>query len=285
MLEFMLDEWGDEAPLQLMDGYAEGLREGQLIERVLGVPADEFLRRFKDWAMDDVRAWGMAPDPSLDELHLRETLADPELAKGVRDALADHARSVAHSIVTGGRPAPFQPEYAPITTELIDFWSIEHPDHPDVLRLRIRSDLERNEGEPSRAMIPLLERYAAARPVDPLPHRLLTRLLLEDEDRSRVIPHLAFLEAREVWSDTYAIELAKRLADVGRLAEAMDAAERAVRINPFDATNREVAARIAIGLGALDDAERHLLALTDLEPTRSQHERRLEALRTMRGAG
>jgi tetratricopeptide (TPR) repeat protein len=284
MLEFMLEAWGDEAPLEIMDGYAEGLREGELIERVLGIPAGEFLERFEAWAMEDVRAWGMAPEPSLEALHMAETLADEELASGVADELARHARSVAHAVAAGNEPAPFEPPMAPITSDLVEFWSVEHPDHPDVLRLRIEGELSRTEGEPTRAMIPLLERYAEARPVDPLPHRLLTRLLLRDEDRSRVIPHLAFLEEREVWSDTYAIELARRYADVGRLAEAMEVAERAVRINPFDPTNREVAARIAIGLGALDDAERHLLALTDLEPNRSRHEERLEALRRMRAA-
>ena len=60
-----------------------------------------------------------------------------------------------------------------------------------------------------------LERYAKARPVDPLPHRLLATLALSHAGSGgaaeSAIPHLEYLDAREQNSGSYAAELANQL--------------------------------------------------------------------------
>jgi tetratricopeptide (TPR) repeat protein len=93
------------------------------------------------------------------------------------------------------------------------------------------------------------------------------------------VPHLEFLDAREINSPAYAAELADLYARLGRQAEAMAKAERAATIAPFDANQREQAARMALLAGDRAAAERHLVALTIIEPDRAIHRRRLEALR------
>ena len=57
--------------------------------------------------------------------------------------------------------------------------------------------------------------------------------------------------------------------------------DRAATIAPFDAGQREQAARMALLAGDRAAAERHLTALTIIEPDRAVHRRRLEALRGM----
>ncbi|MEE2895490.1 MAG: hypothetical protein VX726_07065, partial [Planctomycetota bacterium] len=64
----------------------------------------------------------------------------------------------------------------------------------------------------------------------------------------------------------------------GDAGVAFDAAERAARMNAYDPGTRELAASCAIEAGRFDDARRHILALTILEPAQPRHARRLEAI-------
>ena len=77
------------------------------------------------------------------------------------------------------------------------------------------------------------------------------------------------------------IELARLFASASEWDLATTKSERATTIAPFDADVRELAARVAIKSGRLDDAERHILALTQIEPDRELHVRRLDAVRGM----
>jgi len=65
-------------------------------------------------------------------------------------------------------------------------------------------------------------------------------------------------------------------------AAALASAERAVRMNPFDASVRELAAAVAVEAGRLDCAQVHIEALVALEPDRPIHTQRLERLNAMR---
>ena len=52
-------------------------------------------------------------------------------------------------------------------------------------------------------------------------------------------------------------------------------------IAPYDADQRELAARIALVAGNYADAERHLDALTQIEPEIAQHVTRLARVREL----
>lgn len=283
MYEFILERWGPDAPLKMMEGYAAGVREPVIVREQLGMETREFLDAFQVWAWDRVREWGMASDVTLEGLLIRETLADEELAAGVMDALNEYALESGIRAANGAFPPQFEPVMADVTRDLVEYWYSMHPDHPDVVELMVEMRLRDADGEPTAAMVPLLEHYAELRPVDPKPHRLLARVHLRAGEAQRAVPHLEFLDVREVNSDTYAIQLAKLLAEAGRLEEAMAKAERATHISPFDPGNREAAARVAIQRRDFATAERHLAALLELEPGQKRHVERIEALRRMRG--
>jgi len=282
MYEYMVERWGEDAPLRLMEGYAAGKREPQLVQEVLGVSTTQFMEEFKEWARAQVRAWGMGAEPSLESLRIKETLADDELRDGVIKALKEFALESGHRAISGAFPAQFEPTLVSMTPELVEYWFAMYPDHPDVVELMLRVRLSETDGEANDELAPLLERYAALRPVDPLPHRVLARMYLKTGRGARAIPHLEFLDVREVWADTYAIELAKLYGEAREWDKATAKAERATHISPFDPANREVAARIAIGRKDFETAERHLKALIELEPNQKVHIQRLEALQKMR---
>ncbi|MCK6476828.1 MAG: hypothetical protein L6Q35_08360, partial [Phycisphaerales bacterium] len=61
-------------------------------------------------------------------------------------------------------------------------------------------------------------------------------------------------------------------------AKAFEKAQRASRIAPFDPSIRELAATVVIQAKDFGAARRHIEALIAIEPDRSVHRKRLEAL-------
>lgn len=281
MYEFIAAEWGESAPLQLMEAYAAGEREDAAMTRVLGISQQEFFEKFQEWAYRDAASWGMVSEPSLRELRIAESMQDLELAEGITRDLQDFAASSALRYVGGAANPEFDPRLIRITPALVEYWLLEHPDHPDLLELYLREQITINGGVVDERHIELLERYAAARPVDPMPHQNLARLYLASDEPERAIPHLEFLDARENYSAAYASRLARLHTTQGNREKALEYATRSTRVAPFDATNRELAAAAAIQAGELKEAERHILALTEIEPDREQHKLRLDALRRL----
>ena len=118
--------------------------------------------------------------------------------------------------------------------------------------------------------------------MDPSPHRYLARLYLDIDQGESAIPHLEFLDGREQKTAAYAIELARQYAAIKDWDNAWDKISRAVEIAPFDPGHRELAATVALRRGDYVAAERHILALTELEPQHELHKKRLEAVRKRR---
>ncbi|MEM0984106.1 MAG: hypothetical protein AAGI17_09170 [Planctomycetota bacterium] len=260
MYQYMAERWGPEAPVDLMDKYAVGIREEQAFNDVLGIGRDEFLKDFTAWAESDLRSVGMLPPegyPSITELLEEET-----------EGLSDEQK------------AQFRPD---------EIWAAEklseYPDHPDLMELLVIRTVGQREGGLTEPDVRLLEEYAEVRPVSDLPHRRLALHYLASEDletRVNAIEHLEFLDAREQSTAAFASALVRLYADTARWDEAAVAAERAVRIDPFDAETRELAARVALVKNDPATAERHIRALTKIEPDRRIHEQRLEAVSGMK---
>jgi tetratricopeptide (TPR) repeat protein len=257
MFEFLVDRWGAAKPREIMDLSAAGRTGPEAFEEALGLTPESFRAEFLVWAEAQLRREGLLP---------------PEGTPGVMELIAEAAGDA-----DGEAAMPGMPDAA-----TLDALLEAHPNHADLLDFRIAVALggagERLDAE----QIGLLERMMALRPSDDAPHRRLAmHYLAADsfEERSRAVPHLEFLDAREINSPAYAAELADLYARLGRQAEAMAKAERAATIAPFDANQREQAARMALLAGDRAAAERHLVALTIIEPDRAIHRRRLEALR------
>ncbi len=262
MYEFIVETWGPRAPLELMDQYAAGKREPEAFGSVLGVTREAFTARFEAWARAQLRSWGLLP---------------AEGVPTVRELLKAEA---------GATEEPPEP-----TAEMVEKWLTAHPGHPQALKLKLAFALEASGGKATEEMEGLLREVASARPIDPEPHTLLTSLYLERlkaadasseaELTARLIEHLEYLDAREQYSPGYAAELANRYARLGDWDRAWAKALRAVRIAPYDARQRELAATVAIKRRDLTAAERQLRALMMIEPDREIHARRLEALRKL----
>jgi len=282
MYQYIVDRWGDRAPLKMMDLYASGFNEIDAMNEILGVSVEEFQEAFVEWAREDVRAWGMIPSPSIGELRLEETLADTELRDAAIAEIGEIAASFAQRTSGLAGATTQSVELIKVTEDLVDFWLALHPEHADLLELKIGYELKRSDGEPTIAMADLLAQYARARPVDPMPHTHLAKLYLGGDAPENAIPHLEYLDIREQYKPVFAAELARQYAAQGDWENAINKATRAVRISPYDGNYRELAAAIAIQSGDLARAEHHIEALTIYEPNIPQHSTRLDAIRALR---
>lgn len=290
MVEFMNERFGDDALVRLLEIYRRGVREERAVPEALGVSRDAFYRSFLAWAREQVKSWGLAPSPRLEDIVLAERSRDPgaraELESAMDAALGETAARIAAGIGEPGDPKRdrltasdwSRPELPPLEVddEVMGRWLAAYPDHPDILERALRRSIDRLGDAPLDPLTrELLERYRRARPVDPYPHRILARAALASTDPTAAIPHLVELDAREENDNAYALELARLHRQRGDGAAASASAERAVRMNPYDAAIRELAAAIAIEAGGLETARLHVWALTRLEPDQPTHALRL----------
>lgn len=254
MVEFMREAYGPQTVISLLDRYAKGEPEAKAFPAVLGITREQFLTDFKAWATHQVSAWRLSELPPIDEL------------------------------IVDARNAAKLGEDDPIPESLIASMVEANPTHADLLEIAAKRAVaasdsvaaaEAARGGLTDGAVALLERYTAARPLDPWPHQRLAARALALEDRALARPHLEFLDARADSDPEFAIELARARRVTKDSAGAVVAAERAARIDPYDAAVRELAAACAMEAGDLAAARGHILALTRLEPERAQHTRRL----------
>jgi tetratricopeptide (TPR) repeat protein len=294
MYEFMVERFGPEAPLKLMDRYAAGDREPEAFQTVLGISREQFFEQFHTWAGEQLIAWGMKPKAG--EPEYRDLLAKWEEANTKADAQPEAQPDIQPDAPAEGNPDD-KPKAKPSrgnqraedegpSLEVIEGWLKDHPTHADVLEMALRRRLAASNGKLTPESIDLATRYAAARPVDPTPHKLLAAFYLDNaspsHDPAKAIAHLEYLDDREQHSSSLAAQLARLYAEQGEWDKAWTKVLRAATVGPYEAPIRELAATIAIQRQQFDDAKWQLEALTMLEPDRAIHKDRLAALEKLR---
>jgi cellulose synthase operon protein C len=293
MVEYMEQRFGWDQIRALLNSYAEGITEDEALRRAFSISRAEFFAGFLAWAGEEVRAWGLDPRPSLRELALQlasgDTAAEAVLAAGHAKRLAAVAQAWADAIGAPGSkrfalrsvewPAPPLPPVQ-FDDATIRAFLAQHADQADLVEMLLRRAKFDSADELAETR-ELLEWYARVRPVDPYPHRVWARLATGAGDLASggdeaAFGHLRELDLRADKDNIYAVAMARNRRAAGDFSAALSAAERAVRMNPFDASVRELAAAVAVEGGQLGIARLHVEALTQLEPDREIHRRRLE---------
>lgn len=248
LYEYIVGRFGSQAPLDLMDAYARGKTQREAFEAVLEIEQDDLERAFLDWAAGRSRAWGLLPPAGVPTI----------------EQLAQQYEG--------------QSEGTPTFQELLE----THPGHPQLIERMARDALDAARGRPTPEMRPVLERWAQAVPVADEPRRMLVLLAREDgidPADDQTLGYLEHLDARAQYTGAYAAELSRLYMRRGETQKAVDKAQRAVSIQPFDAPIRELAATMAWRAERFQLALDHVQALTVIEPDREIHRQRLEAMR------
>ena len=240
MYEYIADAHGHATILRMLDLCRDGVAQDELITRATGQTAEQFLASFSVWAEQQVVGWGLSPLPSS-----RWMAQQLESAKGEIDA---------------ERPAALL---------------AEHPDHPVVLRHAAEAALSAFDYAGAES---LLNRYALARPIDTWADRQLAELLVARDRPDEAVGYLEHLDRIEEFDSTVARMLTRIFRRAERLDDAQRSAQRILDREPYDPGSRELGAAIALQRGNFATAERHLVALTIIEPKRARHHVRLAAL-------
>ena len=244
MLQYITQKFGHQAVLDMLALYRTGTPETKAITQVIGQGADEFMSGFKVWAGKEVESWGMAA--RKDDTELLEKL------KAIKRL-----------------------DQAAIATLMK-----EHPGHPQVLRLAAEHELKGADAEKARVAV---QRYAAARPVDPWSHEALYKLAVESGQFDDAIASLNELDRIESSSGKWAHQLAELYRKQGRFDQAGRTIHRALHREPYNPSYRELAAAVMIQDKNLPTAAHHVRALALLEPDRAVHQIRLAALYDLMG--
>ena len=291
MVEFMDVTFGSDALLGLLAQYAKGVKEEEAMRAALGISREEFLIRFRTWAAAQVASWGLSPEPSLATLARSLTEGDDDAELRASQAEVTRLNAVVerwHAAIGAASNAHLRfdaaswPNHAGPEVDLDDAtmraFLERFPSHPDLLEAVIRRRIASGLDATDPLTAELLERYAKARPVDPYPHREFARGLRGLDRATDALPHLREVDLHTDKDPAIAAECAKLGSLVGEFGQAAASAERAVRMNPFDPSLRELAAKCWIEANDLERARVHLLALLELEPGRPVHQRRVDRL-------
>ncbi len=259
MFEYIVETYGKDAPLRIFDASARGRDSVDAFEETLAVTPESFLTGFREWAKQDLINHGLLLPEGTPDIY--------ELFNVDEDASAEQ-----------------QLDKVP-TLEEIDALLQQHPDHPQLVTLRLGYTLSGAGERLTDEQVSFLQYAITVRPTDDTPHKRLASHFLagEPSEHPNAIPHLQYLDAREIHSPAYAGQLALLYAQTGDSEMAIAKALRAVAIAPFDADQRERAARVALIVKDYEQAKHQLEALTILEPDREIHQRRLEALKSKLG--
>ncbi|MCX5659068.1 MAG: tetratricopeptide repeat protein [Planctomycetota bacterium] len=238
MLEYIINTYGHSTVIKLLEAYREGIGDEQAIQRSTGSTPQAFLSAFKNWAREQVNKWGLGPHEG-----------DAEVKKALGEK--------------GASPKAL--------AELL----AAHPEHPAILQAVAQQAIE--GGNPAAAREAVM-RYASARPVDPWSDRALFALAIKTGNADEAVGTLMQIDQSEQSTGDWARQLAELYRAQGQFDQAADAALRAIRREPYNATLRELAATLALQKGDLAAAAHQVEAMAMLEPTRSSHQVRLAAI-------
>lgn len=293
MVQFMEDAYGEAGLQRLLDQYRDGVHESTAFPAALGVTRERFQEDFLEWAGHRIREWGLAPEPSMNEMSLRAIEQGDEqggmLQERRRSAIREGMRRVMEDVAlpsgSGRVPAPGGDWQLPDASDFhdpdeaqIDGLLEIHPGHAGLLELAVL-DQVRNGSPMDEVALDRLQQYVAARPGDPMGHRLLASYWMQQGMPDRAIEHFEALASFASNDPGPAMELAKALRKADRHDEALEAMRRTVSIDPYDPELREYTAAMAIEAGDLETALLQVEALLILEPGQPRHQQRLEAIR------
>lgn len=239
MLEYITEQWGHDAVLQLLARYRQGKSDVTAFQEVTGQTADEFLAGFLSWGRVQVAQWGFRRLPDDDDFKLL--------------------------IIRQNKP----------TVDELKPWLAKYPEQPELLKLAAEAAISAGDEAGARQAI---EQYQIVRPVDPWSGRALAQLALENNRAMNATAELELLDRADQMTSMWARQLYDIYITHEQYKDAARAIHRAIDREPYIAEHREKAATAHLRLGDLPAAAHAIRAMAVLEPDRAMHQVRLAAI-------
>lgn len=310
MADFIVAEYGHEAIGKMLVLFRDHKSQAEVIRAVCDLGVPEFDKRFRKWAAEQVRTWGLPVDemPSVKTLRARvkkaptdsRTLAalaerlsyDGKLLEAVDAAkraleqdpdntLALTVRcAVLMSSWQHSRGREMRDTLAKQAEPLAERLARLDPENLFAPRYLAQLAMDRQDLD---AAEPWLKRLRRVSPNDPVAKKGLAALHLRQGQKDKAIAELAALAEENEDDPDLPLRIARLYVQLDRDQEAARWLERAVRIDPYDVETHEQLGGLSIKLGLSEVAIREYRSLCQLAPTNAQHFARLAVLYKKQG--
>lgn len=298
MTEFIIDRFGYDKILVMLDRYREGQNQKQVIEKELHLSVEEFDQAFREWAKVQVVRWGYDITPPEDISTAKEMLAldpdNPTLQGRLARAELDH-NDYEHAIVSA-RIALELDENEPnslfviahilydIVSETKDKEKKLKYDHEALPYLKKLLTLD-----PNNRMVPkylaeiamrreqwdraieMLQQLQRLHPIDPTSWSGLAGIYLKQGEDQLAMTQLLELARLNDADVDVAAKLGRMFRRQENWSDAIIWFRRALVIDPFDVTLHEVLGDTCMQSSDTPCALREYLMLTRLEPDQADH--------------
>lgn len=189
--------------------------------------------------------------------YIRQRYGDAALPKMLKALNEGTPEQPAMRLATGVDPKQFEAEFGQWMRELVATWG-----HDPVATQKYDELTKRGEqliaDKRLADAVPVWEDAAKIRPMDVLPHQRLAGLYLSRALNKPLLAadHLALLDKAEIKNNRYSLRLAKLYQQQNELPKAVDFAEHATRVNPWDPDARELLAKLLTATGDSAGAQR-----------------------------
>ncbi len=303
MIEYLVADRGFSSITKMLELLRQGKTQIEVIREVSGSTPEEFHAKFRRWAVEQVRGWGLptAPIPPITQLRsavirkpndaaalaaLGEALLyDGEVKEAdecVRKALESDpnclpALSIRCELLMAGweqvganRSARQRvaDEAEPLLARLLEL----DKNHRVGVRFRTLLLLEADDLD---AAAPWVEKLNHLSPLDPVAQKGLAALHVKNGRKAEAVQVLSIMATSEEHDSDLPIRIADLCSELNRDAEAARWLVRAIQIDPYRVETHEELGELSLRLGNIDQAIGEYRALTVLDPQSADHFARL----------
>jgi tetratricopeptide (TPR) repeat protein len=298
MVEYIIERFGYETINRMLEAYASGKTQPEVVEAVLGISMEQFDKEFKTWAHGEAEDWGFDLTPPESPMKLRALALvsgdDPEvkgrLAKAEYDAEnLERALNAARAALeldeqernalevfclvlerytqeefTEAGVRQYHDEMLPALKRLAEV----DPQCWTAPRLLGAIALARKEWDEAEKQLKTLQRLC---PQNPFSWEGLSGIYLQRGEDEQALIQLVELARRDEHDPEVPGQIGKIFMRKGELGEAAYWLRQALHIDPFSVELHELLGEIHLRMGHTRDALREYRMLTRLEPEKAEY--------------
>ncbi len=282
LYEYLVSTYGLPKMLAFIQCFHDGLTEAQAWQKTYSKTMEQMDAEFLPWAGKQLDSWGLPNDPlpKMEDVNAalakdpndKKALFDigwlyasagayPDARKNLEKLVAlDPSDAKARELLGAALYGMNQKDDA---KKMLEGVVQADPNRPVALRTLGFIAMGENNLDDAKNWFTQLE---ALRPLEETSYSNLAGIYLVKKNNDQAIAQLVQLEQHEQADERIPRKLAELYLDQKKLPDAENAAFRSIRIDPFNAVNHELMAKILVAEGKAADAVQYWTSATELQP-------------------
>ena len=293
--EFIITTTGYDTIPKMLKGFRDGLSQAEVFEKIVGIKESDFDRKFRAWAVEQVRSWKFRPDPppSMSQAQAEATAKPEDAAAQARLAVACYVRGKMPPAEKAARKAlDLDPKNVRAlavlaralqarkeTEEAIAVAKrLEAVDHDSVTAPRVLAEVHLAKREFAKA-IPALELLKQRLPLEGFAYTQLAALYTRLGMSEKALPNLVHLHRHTTMTPKYARQAAEIYRTLGQDEMALKYYREVLYVDPYDAGVYDAIAGLHRKARRYDRAAAAIEQLTLLRPKEAASWNKLAVIR------